>query len=39
MATEDHQEKENKDKVMEKKIRGLPSADLTALVIRDIPEM
>ena len=39
MATEDHQEKENKDKVMEKKIRGLPTADLTALVIRDIPEM
>ena len=24
---------------MEKKIRGLPTADLTALVIRDIPEM
>ena len=38
-ATGDHQEKENKDKVMEKKIRGLPTADLTALVIRDIPEM
>ena len=38
-ATGDHQEKENKDKVVEKKIRGLPTADLTALVIRDIPEM
>ena len=37
MATGDHQEKENKDKVMEKKIR--PTADLTALVIKDIPEM
>ena len=35
-ATGDHQEKENKDKVMEKKIRGLPTADLKALVIRDI---
>ena len=39
-ATGDHQEKENKDKVMEKKIiRGLPTANLMALVIRDVPEM
>ena len=38
-ATGDHQEKENKDKVMEKKIRGLLTADLKALVIRDMPEM
>ena len=38
-ATGGQQEKENKETVMEKKIRGLPTADLTALVIRDIPEM
>lgn len=38
MATES-QAKENKEKLAEEKIRGLGTANLTALVIKDIPEM
>lgn len=38
-TTQGHQAKENKEKITDKKIKTISTADLTALVIKGIPEM